>query len=80
MPMQQITGGNPQENARRLADLLAGEGGEADTAVVALNAGALLMTAGKAPTLREGVGLASAAIAEGRANATLKAFVEASRG
>jgi anthranilate phosphoribosyltransferase len=80
MPMQQITGGSPQENARRLADLLAGEGGEADTAVVALNAGALLMTAGKAPTLREGVGLASAAIAEGRANATLKAFVEASRG
>ena len=40
----------------------------------------LLMTADKAGTLRQGVDLASAAMRDGRASATLQAFVEASRG
>jgi anthranilate phosphoribosyltransferase len=80
MPLQLIAGGTPIENAARLAALLSGRGGEADTAVVALNAGALLMTAGKATTLRRGVGLAIDALRTGRAHATLQAFIEASRG
>ena len=79
-PLQQIAGGTPAENAARLAALLSGSGGEADTSVVALNAGALLMTAARAATLREGVGMAVDAIRSGRANATLQSFVEASRG
>jgi anthranilate phosphoribosyltransferase len=78
--VQQIAGGTPTENAARLAALLSGRGGEADNAVAALNAGALLMTAGKAANLREGVGMALDALRSGGANARLQAFVEASRG
>jgi anthranilate phosphoribosyltransferase len=48
--------------------------------VTALNAGALLMTAGRARSLREGVDMAFDALRNGRANLTLQAFVEASRG
>jgi anthranilate phosphoribosyltransferase len=80
MPVHSIAGGSPHENARRLAALLSGRGVEADTAVVALNAGALLMTAGLAASLREGTDMAFSAIRGGRASAILEAFVEASRG
>ena len=80
IPVQQIAGGAPAENAARIAAVLGGSGGEADTAVVALNAGALLMTAGKAATLREGIGAAFDAIGSGCSGKTLQAFVEASRG
>ena len=80
MPQQQIAGGSPQENAHRLADLLAGRGRDADTAVVALNAGALLMTAGKAPDLREGVAVAMDSLRSARANDLLENFIEATRG
>jgi anthranilate phosphoribosyltransferase len=80
MPVKSIAGGSPQENAARLAALLSGRGGEADTAVVALNAGALLTTAGIAESLREGTRMAFDAIRGGQANATLRAFTEASRG
>ena len=47
---------------------------------VALNAGALLMTAGKAETLKEGAELALAAIASGCALQTLKGLIEISNG
>jgi anthranilate phosphoribosyltransferase len=80
MPVQSIAGGSPQDNARRLADVLAGVGGAADVSVVALNAGALLMTAGKAADLKEGVGAAMEAMRSGRARHVLDDFVEASRG
>ena len=80
MPVQSIAGGSPQENARRLADILSGVGGAAEIAVVALNAGALLMTAGKTADLKEGVGMAMEAMRSRRARAVLDEFVEASRG
>ena len=80
MPLCQIAGGSPEENGRRLAALLSGNGGEADTAVVALNAGALLLTAGMAADLRQGVELTLDALRSGRANAVLQRFVEASHG
>jgi anthranilate phosphoribosyltransferase len=80
MPVRHIAGGSPIENAERLAALLSGTGGEADSAIVALNAGALLMTAGKAASLREGVDAALETLRNGRANATLRAFIEASCG
>jgi anthranilate phosphoribosyltransferase len=48
--------------------------------VVALNAGALLMTAGKVADLKEGVGFAMEAMRSRRARQLLDAFVEASRG
>jgi anthranilate phosphoribosyltransferase len=80
MPVQSIAGGAPEENSRRLADILNGVGREADIAVVALNAGALLMTAGKAADLRDGVGMAMEAMRSRRARAVLNDFIEASRG
>lgn len=80
MSADKIAGGTPQENAERLSALLSGRGGEADTAIVALNAGALVMTAAKSASLREGVDMAFDGLRSGRANATLRAFVEASRG
>jgi anthranilate phosphoribosyltransferase len=80
LPIHQITGGLPRENARRLTTLLGGSGREADESVVALNAGALLMTAGKAADLRSGVAMALDAIRAGRPAELLKRFVEASNG
>lgn len=77
-PVERIVGGSPKENAERLAALLAGRGSEADISVVAINAGALLMTAGKATDLREGVALARDAIGFGAADRVLRDFVEAS--
>jgi anthranilate phosphoribosyltransferase len=78
--IEQIRGGTPKENAARLVALLSGAGGKADMSLVALNAGALLMTALKAPTLREGVKMALDALYSGRAMGTLESFIEASRG
>jgi anthranilate phosphoribosyltransferase len=63
-----------------LLDILSGVGRPADIAVVALNAGALLMTAGKVANLKEGTGFAMDAMRSRRARALLDAFVEASRG
>ena len=80
MPLQLIKGGSPSENAERLVALLSGRGGEADTAIVAFNAGVLLMTARVALSLREGVEMAADAVRSGRANDRLQAFIEASRG
>jgi anthranilate phosphoribosyltransferase len=79
-PAESIAGGSPEENARRLADILSGVGGAADISVVALNAGALLMIAGKVADLKEGVGAAMEAMRSGRARTVLDNFVEASRG
>jgi anthranilate phosphoribosyltransferase len=80
MPVESIAGASPTENAHRMRDILSGVGGQADIAVVALNAGALLLTAGKVTNLKEGVGFAMEAMCSRRARAVLDAFVEASRG
>jgi anthranilate phosphoribosyltransferase len=79
-PVQVLRGGGPEENAERLKALLMGYGLAAETEVVALNAGALLMTAGLAPDLRDGVGMALQALSSGEAYRRLKLFVEASSG
>jgi anthranilate phosphoribosyltransferase len=79
-PMEVLKGGGPEENAERLKSLLMGYGLDAETEVVALNAGALLMTAGLAADLREGVGQALDALRSGETHQRLKAFVEATHG
>jgi anthranilate phosphoribosyltransferase len=79
-PLEQIAGGCPEDNAKRLAALLHGRGSEADVGVIALNAGALLWTAGVAGTFTDGVAQAGEAMAGGRAGQVLDAFVEASNG
>ena len=73
-----LAGGDPDENARRLRALLSGGGSETERNMVAINAGALLVTAGLADDLRAGTQAALAALSDGRALARLDAFVEAS--
>jgi anthranilate phosphoribosyltransferase len=79
-PLSTVTGGDATENAARLRALLDGRGELAERDIVALNAGALLMTAGRAATLREGVAAAAEVLGSGAAGKVLDAFVEASRG
>ena len=79
-PLEAIRGGDPKENATRLASLLKGAAPRAEADLVALNTGALLMTAGLSETLREGVEQASDVIASGEAFRVLGAFTAASHG
>ncbi|MFC7536047.1 anthranilate phosphoribosyltransferase [Sphingomonas sp. GCM10030256] len=79
-PLKAVVGGDPTENAERLRRLLTGGGTSAEQDMVALNTGALLFTAGKAPSMREGAAAALDALRGGRAGAVLDAFVEATRG
>ena len=79
-PVQVLRGGGPEENAERLKALLMGYGLAAETEVVALNTGALLLTAGLAADLRDGTAMATQALQSGEAYRRLKLFVEASRG
>ena len=72
-PIEAIRGGDAAHNAQALVALLNGAPGPyRDT--VALNAAAGLIVAGRATTLRDGVGLAEAVIDSGAALATLDAL------
>ncbi|MFN3388690.1 MAG: anthranilate phosphoribosyltransferase [Allosphingosinicella sp.] len=75
-PLDALKGGAPEENAARLKALLMGQGREAEVDAVALNAGALLLTAGLAADLAEAVAKAKDAIASGAGHARLQALVE----
>lgn len=79
-PLSAVTGGGAGANAERLRSLLAGGRGGPETDIVALNAGALLMTAGRAPTFKTGVDQAAEVLASGDAGRLLARFVEASNG
>jgi anthranilate phosphoribosyltransferase len=79
-PLATLQGGGPEENGERLKALLMGCGTSAERRAVALNAGALLLTAGKAESLRQGVERALEAIGSGRPMRCLKALVEISNG
>jgi anthranilate phosphoribosyltransferase len=79
-PLKVVTGGDVAENAERLKALLHGRASRAEQDIVILNTAALLVTAGKASTLREGAGMARDSLASGRAGQALDRYVEASRG
>ena len=79
-PLETAVGGDAEENAARLRVLLAGAGTKAEQDITALNAGALLMTAGKASSLREGFRQARDALLSGEAGRVLNIYVEASHG
>jgi anthranilate phosphoribosyltransferase len=69
-----MRGGSPEENAAVTRAVLEGEPGpQAD--LVLLNAGAAILAAGRAATLREGVEAAREAIASGAAARTLEEYV-----
>jgi len=72
-----LKGGDPEENTAALRRLLDGESGPYRD-IVALNAAASLVVAGKAPTLKEGVQMAGDAIASGAAKAALDKLVAVS--
>jgi anthranilate phosphoribosyltransferase len=75
-PVTALKGGGPEENAERLKALLMGCGPAVEADVVALNAGALLMTAGLAENLKIAVAVAKGVLASGAAYQRLRAFVD----
>jgi anthranilate phosphoribosyltransferase len=79
-PLKVVTGGDVEENAARLKALLAGQATRPEQDIVILNTAALLVTAGKAGSLREGAEQARQALQQGRAAQALERYVEASRG
>ncbi len=74
---EELTGGDPTENAAALARLLEGEKG-AYRDIAVLNAAAALIVAGKAQTLDAAARLAEKAIDAGAAKAALDRLVECS--
>jgi anthranilate phosphoribosyltransferase len=79
-PLRALAGGGPEENAERLRALLSGYGSEAENAAVALNAAALLMTAGLVDDLAEGATVARRTLASGEPFRRLQALAEISHG
>ena len=76
---EDLIGGSAAENAAHIRALLGGVKGPYRD-IVLLNAGAALLVAGKAQTLREGVALAAESIDSGNALAVLEALVPLSHG
>ncbi len=79
-PLDALRGGDPDDNARWLEEVLAGRSSDAQREAVAINAGALLWICGKARDLREGTAAALALLAAGKALETLETWREVSRG
>jgi len=73
-----LKGGEAADNVAIARRVLAGDAG-APRDVVLLNAGASLLVAGRAVTIREGIGLAAAAIDSGRAAAVLDQLIACSQ-
>lgn len=76
--LSDLRGGNPQENARIIRDILDGERG-AGRDIVLLNAGAAIYIGGQARDLHEGIWRAASSVDSGDARARLDALVEATR-
>jgi anthranilate phosphoribosyltransferase len=73
-----LEGGDAQENARIIRDILQGERGAARD-IVLMNAGAAIYVGGLALDLHEGIRLATTSIDSGNASARLNALVDATR-
>lgn len=78
-PLKGVIGGDVAENVARLKALLDGNASRAEEDIVILNTAALLMTAGRVASLREGAKQARDALASGAAAESLGRYVEASR-
>jgi anthranilate phosphoribosyltransferase len=74
-----LTGGDAQQNARIIRDILQGERGAARD-IVLMNAGAALYVGELARDLHEGIHLAALSIDSGNASARLNALVDATKG
>jgi len=78
-PVEALSGGGPEENARWLRELLSGEGDLAHDHAVAFNAGAVARVAGEVDTLEEGVSAALDRIRSGELVDRLERLAEVSR-
>jgi anthranilate phosphoribosyltransferase len=74
-PIEEIPGGDPEQNAATARRIMTGEDGAARDLAV-LNAGAAIYVGGKAESLQEGVDSAAEAIATGAALQALERFVD----
>jgi anthranilate phosphoribosyltransferase len=74
---EDIVGGDAAENAAHLRAVLQGNAGPLRD-IVLMNAGAALLVAGKATSLREGVALAAQSIESGKAMGVLEALIRLS--
>ncbi|MEW6077504.1 MAG: anthranilate phosphoribosyltransferase [Thermodesulfobacteriota bacterium] len=74
-----LNGGAPEENAEITLNILSGRERGARRNIVAINAGAALVAAGKADKLAEGVQLANEIIESGKALAKLEQLVDFTR-
>ena len=72
-----LKGGDARHNAEMIKAVLGGQPGEPRD-VVLLNAGAALFIAGRAGSIRDGIGLAADAVDSGRAMATLETLAKVS--
>ena len=78
-PLEALAGGTPEENAALTRRILSGEEAGPKRDVVALNAAAGLVAAGKAAALEEGLRLAQTILDEGRGAAVLERLAAASQ-
>lgn len=76
-PPSALSGGSPKDNAKALMELLDGKPG-AYRDITLMNAGAALMVAGRAKTIREGVIQAGQSIDSGNASTALTKLVDIS--
>lgn len=74
-PLETLEGGSALDNARIIRNILSGTGGDAQTDVVAANAGVLLFLGAKANSFREGVRIAKSALVDGAAEDILERFI-----
>ncbi|QNN65042.1 anthranilate phosphoribosyltransferase [Sphingomonas rhizophila] len=79
-PLSVVTGGDADENGARLRSLLDGKGEQADNDIVIFNTAALLLTAGKASSLKDAAGQAREALLTGAGGRVLDRYAEASHG
>jgi anthranilate phosphoribosyltransferase len=73
--VEEISGGAPEENARKLVNVMKGERSPARDIIV-MNSGAAVYVSGRASTLQEGSRMAEAALDSGRGLQTLKRMVQ----
>ena len=72
---EEIAGGTPEENARKLVNVMKGELSSARD-IIAMNSGAAIYVSGQASTLQEGAKMAESALDSGKALKTLKQMVD----
>jgi anthranilate phosphoribosyltransferase len=77
-PADGLAGGEPEENARTIREVLAGTRRDAARSAVTLNAAAAILVSGRAASLEEGVALARESIESGAGAAKLEKLRAAS--